>query len=176
MVLPIHLVDGTVALKIYIGQHSQHNQMVKTSCRPHAALQMSCTCYMLWVYAFHDWSMQLLQCVRHSGTAMCQALWYTVKKLTCLENNSCCETWKILTVVRLKVNKHFVPSGLQNRWWLAVVTTELSQYPATASAVPVNHSHKVIVTLLTKLHKKSRESVTITYTTCSKNSQLNGLF
>jgi hypothetical protein len=51
MVLPIHLVDETVALKIYIGQHSQHNQMVNIICKAHAALQVSWnqtpTCYML---------------------------------------------------------------------------------------------------------------------------------
>jgi hypothetical protein len=40
----------------------------------------------------------------------------TVKKFTCLENNSCCETWIISTVVRLKVNEHFVASGLKDRW------------------------------------------------------------
>jgi hypothetical protein len=70
-------------------------------------------------------------------------------------------------VVRLKVNKHFVASGLQDRWWLAVVTTELCQHPATANAVPINHSHEVIVALLAELNRKSRESVTIIYTICS---------
>lgn len=163
MVLTIHLVDETAQMKTDIGQQTQ---MVRLLEGPMLLCEWLGIKHPLVTCCGSTLSMiELCNCCTVSSNF--RTMLSTVKKFTCLENNSRCETWIISAVVRLKVNKHFVATGLQDRRWVAVVTTQLCQHPAIANAVPINHSHKVIMALQAVLHKKCRESVTIIYIICS---------
>jgi hypothetical protein len=115
MVLIIHLVDETVEMKTDIGQHGKHNQMVRLLAGPMLFYEWPGIKHLLVTCCGSTLSMiNLCNCCTVSSSF--GTMVSTVKKFTCLENNSCCETWIISTMVRLKVNKHFVASGLQDRW------------------------------------------------------------
>jgi hypothetical protein len=116
MVLPIHLVDETTEeLKTGTGHHSQHNQMVRLFAGPMLLKERLRIKHLLVTCCGSTFSMtDLYNCCTVSGNF--GTMLSIVKKLTYLKDNSCCETWIISRVVRLKVNKHFVASGLQDRW------------------------------------------------------------